>query len=102
MEGHKTDKNKNKITVEIFKYIFTFLEPLEINCKMEALLAEVERKRKQVESCEVTSKKKYFRRGELAAKQAEDYKKKEEERLKKKGLLKEQDKEEADRREYIR
>ena len=69
---------------------------------MEALLAEVERKRKQVESCEVTSKKKYFRRGELAAKQADDYKKKEEERLKKKGLLKEKEREEADRSEYIR
>ena len=69
---------------------------------MEALLAEIERKRKQVDSCEVTSKKKYFRRGELAAKQAEDYRKKEEERLIKKGLLNEKEQEEADRSEYIR
>jgi len=69
---------------------------------MEALLAEMERKRKQVDKCEVTSKKKFFKRGDLAAKQAEEYKKKEQERLAKKGLLKEKEQEEADRSEYIR
>ena len=65
-------------------------------------MAEIDRKRKQLDKNEVTSKKKYFKRGELAAKQAEEYKKKEEERLRKKGLLAEKKKEEEDTSEYIR
>ncbi|XP_068758650.1 pre-mRNA-splicing factor 18-like isoform X2 [Montipora capricornis] len=51
---------------------------------MDFLLAEIDRKTKQIEQNEVTSNKKYFRRGELAAKQAEEYKKKQEEKLKEK------------------
>ena len=54
---------------------------------MDFLLAEVERKRKQIESNEVTANKKYFKRSELAAKQEKEYQKKQEERLRKKGLL---------------
>lgn len=54
---------------------------------MDFLLAEIDRKRKQIESNEVTSNKKYFKRGELAAKQAEDYRKKQEEKLRSKGLI---------------
>ena len=54
---------------------------------MDFLLAEIDRKRRQIESNEVTSNKKYFKRGELAAKQAEDYRKKQEEKLRKRGLL---------------
>ncbi|CAH3027111.1 unnamed protein product [Porites evermanni] len=45
---------------------------------MDFLLAEINRKSKQIEQNEVTSNKKYFRRGDLAAKQAEEYKKKQE------------------------
>ena len=52
---------------------------------MDFLLAEVERKRKQIDSNEVTANKKYFKRGELAAKQAADYHKQQEEKLKSKG-----------------
>lgn len=51
---------------------------------MDFLLAEINRKSKQIEQNEVTSNKKYFRRGDLAAKQAEEYKKKQEEKLKEK------------------
>ena len=54
---------------------------------MDVLLAEIERKRKQIDSNEVTSNKKYFRRGELAAKQEEEYLKRQEEKLRSKGLL---------------
>ena len=54
---------------------------------MDFLLAEIERKRKQIESNEVTSNKKYFKRGELVAKQAEEYRKKQEEKLRRRGLL---------------
>ncbi|XP_020909429.1 pre-mRNA-splicing factor 18 isoform X2 [Exaiptasia diaphana] len=43
---------------------------------MEFLLAEIDRKSKQLDKNEVTSNKKYFKRGDLAAKQAENYKKK--------------------------
>lgn len=49
---------------------------------MDFLLAEIERKSKQIEQNEVTSNKKYFRRGDLASKQAEEYKKKQKEKLK--------------------
>jgi len=51
---------------------------------MDFLLAEIDRKKKQIDQNEVTSNKKYFRRGDLAVKQAEEYKKKQEERLKEK------------------
>ena len=54
---------------------------------MDFLLAEIDRKRKQIESNEVTSNKKYFKRGELAAKQAEEYRKRQEEKLRSKGLI---------------
>ncbi|RMX60303.1 hypothetical protein pdam_00017984 [Pocillopora damicornis] len=47
---------------------------------MDFLLAELDRKRKQIDQNEVTSNKKYFKRGDLTAKQAEDYRKKQEER----------------------
>lgn len=50
-------------------------------------MEEIERKRKQLDTNKVTSKKKYFKRSELAAHQAEEYKRKEEEKLKAKGLL---------------
>eukprot|EP00794_Sanderia_malayensis_P015079 gene15079-16635_t len=49
---------------------------------MDFLQAEIERKRKQIDTNEVTANKKYFRRGELVAKQAEEYRKKQEERAK--------------------
>ncbi|XP_031571716.1 pre-mRNA-splicing factor 18-like [Actinia tenebrosa] len=45
---------------------------------MDFLLAEIDRKKKQLDQNEVTSNKKYFKRGELAAKQAEEYKRKQE------------------------
>ncbi|EDO43949.1 predicted protein [Nematostella vectensis] len=43
---------------------------------MDFLLAEIDRKKKQLDQNEVTSNKKYFKRGDLAAKQAEDKKRK--------------------------
>ncbi|KAJ7379331.1 Pre-mRNA-splicing factor 18 [Desmophyllum pertusum] len=51
---------------------------------MDFLLAEIDRKKKQIDQNEVTSNKKYFRRGDLAAKQAVDYRKKQEDKLKEK------------------
>jgi len=48
---------------------------------MDFLLEEIQRKEKQLKQNEVTSEKKYFKRGELAEKQREDYMKKQEERL---------------------
>lgn len=51
---------------------------------MDSLLAEIDRKRKQIDQNEVTSNKKYFKRGDLTAKQAEDYRKKQEKRLQEK------------------
>ncbi|XP_032241622.1 pre-mRNA-splicing factor 18 [Nematostella vectensis] len=51
---------------------------------MDFLLAEIDRKKKQLDQNEVTSNKKYFKRGDLAAKQAEDKKRKLEEQEKKK------------------
>lgn len=54
---------------------------------MDFLLAEIDRKRKQIDSNEVTSNKKYFKRGDLAAKQAEEYHRKQEEKLRSKGLI---------------
>lgn len=58
---------------------------------MDSLLAELDRKRKQVESNAVTAQKKYFKRSELAEHQAKEYKRKQEEKLKAKGLLKDED-----------
>lgn len=69
---------------------------------MDALLAEIDRKRKQLDKNEVTSKKKFFKRGELAAKQAEEYHKKEEQRLKEKGLLSDTKESEEERASLIR
>lgn len=54
---------------------------------MDSLLAELDRKRKQLDSNTVTSKKKYFKRSELSEHQANEYKRKQEEKLKAKGLL---------------
>ena len=39
---------------------------------MDLLLAEINRKRKEVDTNKVTAKKKYFKRGELAAQKAEE------------------------------
>jgi len=58
---------------------------------MESLLAELDRKRKQIDSNTVTAQKKYFKRSELSSHQAEEYKKKQEDKLKKKGLLRDED-----------
>jgi len=62
---------------------------------MDSLMAEIERKRKQLDSNKVTAKKKYFKRGELAAHQAKEYHRKEEEKLKAKGLLNDNKKEDS-------
>ena len=59
-------------------------------------MEEIERKRKQLDSNKVTAKKKYFKRGELAAHQAEEYKRKQEEKLREKGLLQKEKKDEDD------
>ena len=56
---------------------------------MDLLLAELDRKRKQLDSNTVTAKKKYFKRSELSEHQANEYKHKHEEKLKAKGLLNE-------------
>ena len=67
---------------------------------MDFLLAEVERKRKQLETNEVTANKKYFKRGDLATQQAENYRKRQEEKLKKKGLLSGEEKGEGSQDEF--
>ena len=54
---------------------------------MDSLLAELDRKRKQLDSNTVTAKKKYFKRSELSEHQASEYKRKQEEKLKAKDLL---------------
>ena len=51
---------------------------------MEILMAEMERKRKQIDSNQATAKKKFVRRGELVQIQAEEYRKKQEEKMRKK------------------
>lgn len=65
-------------------------------------MAEMERKRKQLESNKVTAKKKYFKRGELSAAIAEENEKKEKEKLKEKGLLSEHKKDDEDESDYIK
>ena len=45
---------------------------------MEALMAEMERKRKQLDSTKTTAKKKYFKRGDLAAEMTAKIEEKEE------------------------
>lgn len=67
---------------------------------MDSLLAEMERKRKQLESNTVTAKKKYFKRGELSKQQTEEYHKKKEEKLKSKGLLPNEEK--GNEEDYIK
>lgn len=59
---------------------------------MDFLKAEIERKRRQVESSSVLAPgKKYFKRGDLAAKQTEEYLKKHEEKVKEQERKKEQE-----------
>ena len=50
---------------------------------MDQLLAEIERKRKQLDSNEVTAKKKSFKRGDFAQHQAKEYRRKEQEKINK-------------------
>lgn len=50
---------------------------------MEQLMAEIERKRKQLDSNEVTAKKKSFKRGDFVQHQAREYRRKEEEKANK-------------------
>ena len=54
---------------------------------MDSLLAELDRKRKQLDSNTVTARKKYFKRSELSEHQANEYKRKQKEKLKAKDLL---------------
>ena len=54
---------------------------------MDSLLAELDRKRKQLDSNTVTARKKYFKRSELSEHQANEYKRKQEDKLKAKDLL---------------
>ena len=55
---------------------------------MESLLAELDRKRKQLDSVPVTAQKKYFKRGDLSKIQAEEYQNQRKLILEKKGLIK--------------
>lgn len=55
---------------------------------MESLLAELDRKRKQLDSVPIVGQKTYFKRGDLSKVQAEEYRKQKNLTLEKKGLLK--------------